>query len=317
MTARAPRGALSILVAAVLWGTTGTAAALAPQVGPLAIGAAATGVGGLLQTATALRQLWLDRARLLAQRRMVLLSGAAVAVFPLAYYSSVRLAGVAVGTVVTVGSAPPAAALVERFVDRTPLSRGWLVGTVIGVAGVAALAVSGSGHDGGDAAAALSGWGSLLGIALGLLAGCAYAVYSWGAARIMRTGVTSRAVMGSVFGVGGLLLMPVLALTGGPILASTGNLGIVAYLALVPMFLGYVLYGRGLATVAASTATTLSLAEPAVATLVAVIVLHERLGASGWLGLALVFASLLVTSVPEGTKDPRHAAAPDLIAPAS
>ena len=44
-------GIVFVLVAALLWGTTGTAAAMAPGVGPLAIGAAAMGVGGLLQAA--------------------------------------------------------------------------------------------------------------------------------------------------------------------------------------------------------------------------------------------------------------------------
>lgn len=36
-------GSLCVLVASVLWGTTGTAATFAPAVGPLAIGAAAMG----------------------------------------------------------------------------------------------------------------------------------------------------------------------------------------------------------------------------------------------------------------------------------
>ena len=42
-------GTIAILVASVLWGTTGTAAAFAPTLGPLAIGAVAMGGGGLLQ----------------------------------------------------------------------------------------------------------------------------------------------------------------------------------------------------------------------------------------------------------------------------
>jgi DME family drug/metabolite transporter len=69
-----------------------------------------------------------------------------------------------------------------------------------------------------------------------------------------------------------------------------------AYLAIVPMFLGYILFGRGLATVAASTATTVSLLEPAVASLIAVIVLGEHLPPMGWLGLGLLFASLVITA---------------------
>ena len=42
-------GIVAVLGAAALWGTTGTVATFAPEVGPLAIGAAALGIGGLLQ----------------------------------------------------------------------------------------------------------------------------------------------------------------------------------------------------------------------------------------------------------------------------
>ena len=50
-------GVAAILVTAVLWGTTGTAATFAPSVGPLAMGAAALGIGGVLQALIALPQL--------------------------------------------------------------------------------------------------------------------------------------------------------------------------------------------------------------------------------------------------------------------
>jgi drug/metabolite transporter, DME family len=290
MRSLVPAGVLFVLVAALLWGTTGTAAAMAPGVGPLAIGAAAMGLGGLLQAAAASRSLVAHRGALIAQRRTVMLSAGAVAVYPLAFYSSMRLAGVAVGTVVSIGSAPAAAAVIERLADHQPLSRGWVVGTTAGVSGVLALTLASSSGHGTTTAAR-----PVLGIALGLLAGVTYALYSWGAARVMRSGLPSRPVMGAVFGLGGVLLLPVLVVTGDPIVSSRGHLAVTAYLAVVPMFLGYVLFGRGLATVAASTATTVSLLEPAVAALIAVLVLHERLPPLGWTGLALLLASLVIT----------------------
>ena len=186
------------------------------------------------------------------------------------------------------------AAVIERIVDHQPLSRGWALGTTVGVSGVLALALAHPGQLGPAATTATAQ--PVLGIALGLLAGFTYAIYSWGAVRVMRCGLPSRPVMGAVFGLGGILLLPVLALTGAPIITSGSNLAVAAYLAIVPMFLGYVLFGCGLATVAASTATTVSLLEPAVAALIAVIVLGEHLPPIGWLGLGLLFASLLITA---------------------
>jgi drug/metabolite transporter, DME family len=285
-------GALFVLIAAVLWGTTGTVASFAPDVGPLAIGAAAMGVGGLLQAALAGRALAHAREQLRRRWLTIVLGGLAVAVYPLAFYSSMRLAGVAVGTVVSIGSAPIASALIERLVDRHRLTRRWMLGAGVGLVGVVMLSVSEPAHG-------AEGGGSIaVGILLGLLAGLTYALYSWTAHRTMQAGVNSRVAMGSIFGVGGALLMPVLLVTGAPLLESWNNFAVGAYMALVPMFLGYVFFGLGLARVKASTATTLSLAEPVVAAVLAVLLVGERLPPVGWIGVGLVIASLAVLTVP-------------------
>lgn len=120
-------------------------------------------------------------------------------------------------------------------------------------------------------------------------------------ATVIRHDVPSRAVTGAVFGLGGVLLLPVLLVTGGPILASRTSFAVATYLAVVPMFLGYLLFGRGLAQVSASTATTLSLAEPASAALFAIALLDERLAPAGWLGISLLFVSLFVIAPPRHT----------------
>jgi drug/metabolite transporter, DME family len=307
-----------VLAASVLWGTTGTAATFAPAVGPLAIGAAAMGLGGLLQALTAARTIMRERAALCAQRRIVLLGGAAVAVYPLAFYTSMRLAGVAVGTVVSIGSAPLASALAERIIDQQRLTVRWMAGAGLGLAGIVLLCLAEAtrpqpGHP--------AAWPVMLGVGLGLVAGVTYAIYSWAAHRMIGRGVAPRAAMGAIFGLGGLLLMPVLLATGAPLAASWPNAAIGAYLALVPMFAGYVLFGWGLAHVRASTATTLSLLEPAVATVLAVMVVREHLPAAGWAGLTLISGCLAVLTAPRagsprarapGTTEPHRQAMPSL-----
>ena len=283
-------GALCVVAASVLWGTTGTAATFAPSVSPLAVGAVAMGVGGLLQALYAANAITGQWPGLLARWRLVSLGSVAVAVYPLAFYSSMRLSGVAVGTVVSIGSAPVAAALIERFADGKLLTRRWMAGAVLGVSGAALLSFAGH----APAASPGGSWASLAGIALGLLAGATYALYSWAAHRLIGGGLSSRAAMGAVFGLGGLLLMPVLAVTGRPLLESWVNFSVGAYMALVPMFAGYVLFGWGLARIRASTATGISLLETVVAALLAVLVVGERLPPHGWLGAAVVLFSLFI-----------------------
>jgi DME family drug/metabolite transporter len=200
-----------VLAASVLWGTTGTAATFAPEVSPLAIGAVAMGLGGLLQAAVAARSIIAVAPSLRSRWPTVALGALAVATYPLAFYSSMHLAGVAVGTVVSIGSAPLASAVIERIADKRRFTRRWTVGAALGVGGAVLLCVAEAGH--GDPATD-SGWSTSAGIGLGLLAGLTYALYSWAAHRLINTGVPSTAAMGTVFGLGGLLLTPVLAEPG-------------------------------------------------------------------------------------------------------
>ncbi|MFD7321861.1 DMT family transporter [Streptomyces sp. NPDC059875] len=286
-----------MLAASVLWGTTGTAATFAPGVGPLAIGAVAMGLGGLLQALVAAPRIARHAPRLRDQRGTVLLGAVSVAVYPLAFYSSMHLAGVAVGTVVSIGTAPLASALIERVVDGRRLTRRWTLAAALGLLGTVLLCVAEAAHA-ADGTGRASVTATLLGVGLGLVAAATYALYSWAAHRLITRRIPSRAAMGAVFGLGGLLLVPVLLATGAPLVDSWPHAAVGAYMALVPMFAGYVLFGRGLAHVPASTATTLSLLEPAVAAVLAVLVVGERLPAAGWTGIALVIACLAVLTTP-------------------
>ena len=297
-------GIVAVLITSFLWGTTGTAATFAPDAGPLAIGAAALGVGGLLQAAIAVPALRRARTSLRAQAGLVVVGAGAVAVYPLAFYSSMHLAGVAIGTVVSLASAPLASGVLELILERKPLSRWWVLAAVLGITGSALLCLSKTGQTSGSATDTVTG------IGLGLVAGATYALYSWVVHRLMGHGVERAAAMGSVFGAGGVLLLPVLAATGAPLLASGQSLAVAAYMALVPMFLGYYLFGVGLTRLRPSTATTLTLTEPAVAALLAVLVVGEQLAMLGWIGLAVLAAALIVLALaPTNGTGPQPATA--------
>lgn len=289
-----PWGIAAIFFAAVVWGTTGTAATLAPDVGAAAIGAAAMGIGGLLQAAIALKGIRHARRRLAQQWRVLVLGGLAVAVYPLAFYGSMRLAGVTIGTVVSIGSAPLLAALIEYRLEGLRLTRRWAIGAALGLGGMLLLSLV-KGH-GPEAAGTSSS--VMMGVLLGLVAGLTYALYSWCARRLMQRAVPPIAAMGATFGLGGLLLMPVLVATGAPFLASWNNALVGVYMALVPMFLGYVCFGYGLARVQASTATTITLFEPVVAAGLAVWIVGEQLPVTGWIGVGLIVLCLVYMTMP-------------------
>ncbi len=290
-------GAWALILASLLWGTTGTAASFFPaDVSPLAIGASTMAVGGVLLFVVSLRPA-LSAIRDAASRRWLLLGALGVFVYPLAFYSSMNLAGVAIGNVVSLGTGPVFAALLEWIVERHRPSSLWAACTGVAVVGIVLLSA------GGEATGAPA---IVPGVLLGLVAGLAYALYTYCSSRGIRTGQSSRGVMGGMFGLGAVALAPVLVVFGAPLLQSWQTVGIAGYLALGPMFVAYLLFGIGMRTLRSSTATTITLLEPFVATILAVLVVGERLEAIGWVGLGLILVSVtvLATARPPGSRSP-------------
>lgn len=285
--ATAAAGTWSLVIASVLWGTTGTAASFLPEsVSPLAVGASTMTLGGILLFIVSARRA-LSALRDPAARKWLLIGSIGVFVYPLAFYSSMDLAGVAIGNVVSLGSGPVFAALLEWLWERHGLSVRWAISTAIALVGITLLSFSRHGDD-------AAGGTVVSGVLLGLLAGLAYALYTYASTRAIATGHAGRSVMGGMFGLGAVALLPVLLLTGGPLLQSAASIGISAYLAIGPMFLAYLLFGFGLRHLRSSTATTITLLEPIVATLLAVAIVGERLEWIGWAGLGLIFVGVTV-----------------------
>jgi DME family drug/metabolite transporter len=66
------------------------------------------------------------------------------------------------------------------------------------------------------------------------------------------------------------------------------------YLSIVPTAIAYALYVRGMRSVRATTAATITLLEPLGSALLAIVLLGERFTASGIVGAALLIASIVV-----------------------
>lgn len=292
MTAGRARATLAVVIASLLWGTTGTVATFLPDgVSPIAIGASTMGVGGLLLFATAPR-LSVGVLRQPTARKWVLIGAIGVFIYPLAFYSGMSLAGVAIGNVVALGTGPVVTALCEWIFERHPLSRRWAISTALAVVGVALLSFGRHAGEGGA--------DTLPGVLLGLLAGVAYGVFTYSSGRAIGSGEASRGVMGAMFGCGALLLLPVLLVTGAPLLEQPSSIGIALYLAVGPMFIAYLLVGIALRALRSSTVTTVALLEPVAATVLAVVVVGERLEPLAWLGVAFILLGIvvLVTAQP-------------------
>jgi DME family drug/metabolite transporter len=282
-------GIFSILFASVLWGTTGTVASLAPDISSLAIGAFSMGVGGLFQAALSRKQLLNDFKKILIHKRKLAISAIALAAYPLAFYSSMRLSGVATGTVISIATAPFFAAILEcLFSKGNRITKKWLLSFSVGIAGIMLLVFSES------PATHTANSLRLIGILLGFIAGLCYAVYSWIAKTLIEQGVQSQSALGSIFGFGSLILLPTLLVTGDNLFASTTNILVVGYMALIPMGLGYIAYGFGLRFVTASSASLITLFEPVVAAALAVVVVGESIPMLGWSGIGLILICLLI-----------------------
>jgi DME family drug/metabolite transporter len=289
---------LQVLLAAICFGTTGTAQALGPDgIAPTDLGAARVLVGGALLLLVALSVHHAAGPRW--ARGPVALAAGGVAVYQLAFFAAVADTGVAVGTIVALGSAPAITGALEWIVARRRPDARWLPATALACVGVALLVLAGGGHTGISAP----------GLGLALVAGAAYATYTLAAKRLLGDGHPPERVMAAAFGLGAVVLIPVLLMGDpGPLLTAPG-LGVVVFLAIVPTTLAYVLFARGLRGLSAAETSTLTLAEPLTAGLLGAAVLGERLTTLSGLGAALVLAGLLVLAVRLPRPAPAFAAA--------
>ncbi|MEV5893109.1 DMT family transporter [Nonomuraea fuscirosea] len=287
------KGPLAVVGASVLWGTAGTAGLLVTA-DSVALAAARLVIGGAalaLLAGAGLRR---------AVSPGLLLGAVAVAAYQLCFFAAVSRTGVAIGTVVAIGSGPVFTGLLSWLLHGRRSSGRWAAATTAAICGCAALIAGG-----GIQADAQAETQVVAGILFALLGGLLYAFYAVTAARAIGQGGESNAVMGVMFGGAAVIMLPVLVLSGTGWIASPGALAAVLYLGLGTTGLSYFLYGRGLRTTPVATAATLALAEPAVAALLGMVVLGERLAPVSIAGLVLLGLSLVAVAVPERTPEMR------------
>ena len=273
----------SLIFAGVCFGTTGTAQALGPDgSSPLVVGAARLLVGAAflwiihkILGASGSRIGWLD----------LLIGGVGVALYQISFFSAVRSTGVAVGTLTAIGSAPALTGIMGYLINKEVPSLRWLKATLITTLGIICLTgAKGFTHF------------NLIGVLEALGAGASYSLFAVASKRGMNSGASFTEAMYKIFGLGAILLLPIFFLGKDQFLTSRSGILMALWLGLVPTAIAYTSYASGLNRIKVATASTLILAEPATATLLAALVLGESLNGYSWLGVTIVVAGLLYLS---------------------
>ncbi|MEI5583850.1 MULTISPECIES: EamA family transporter [unclassified Agromyces] len=315
------RSVLLVLAAAVCFGTTGTAQALGPEADPLSLGAARILIGGGALAAIALAVHVAGRRDDATGTSVAPTSGghagparvsgavgarfgawAAVALGALgvlayqpAFFAGTAANGVAVGTVVALGSAPVLTGVLDWVLRRRFPGRAWIAATALATSGVAVLAAStGTGPAAVDP----------LGVAASVGAGASYAVYTLAGKALLDRGWAPSASMGAMFGVAAAVSLPVLLSSDAAWLTTPEGLATALWLGLVTTTLAYLLFGAGLRGLAPATVSTLTLAEPLTATLLGVLVLQEQLPGTAVAGLLVLASGIVLLAVTSGRRMP-------------
>ena len=276
------RGYWLVLMAACLWGTNGTAQALAPPgAQPIIIGTLRIALGGLtlLVIAASRRALRDGKHWPFWPTFLGALSMAAYQIF---FFAGVARTGVAVGTIVGIGSTPILAGMIGFLVRGERPSRRWALATALGIIGCTLLVAAGEKiHV------------DLLGIFLVICAGGSYAIFTT-VSKGLLDDHAPEAVMAVTFCLGACFVLPLLFTANLHWLTQPAGFLVVLSLGIITAGLAYTLFARGLFLVPVATAASLTLGEPLTAGLLGVLFLNEPLSIVGGFGILLIFAGLVI-----------------------
>lgn len=283
-------GVFAVVLAAVLWGSTGTLQAQMPAERiPVVVGVVRLIIGAVGLCVLAL----VTGTRLDAMRRLplmgIILAGVAIGLYNLLFFRGVALAGVGVGTAITIGSAPLWVIGYEMLRGVIP-SKAKAVGLSLCLIGVVLLA--------GLSADVQP---DPIGVLLGLGAGACYAFYSQATSAI-KTDLDSSAIAAATFSVAAIVTAPALFFFETEWVWQSSALWPLLGLGILSTGVAYALYTWGLRHVLPSTAVTLALVEPMTAFFLAVFLLGESVTLPTAIGAGLLLAGLVLVTRSEASR---------------
>jgi DME family drug/metabolite transporter len=291
-------GPAALVLAAVLLGTAGVAAALWDRVQittPLTITVLRIGFAIPFLFLLGGRNPQRPAAAPARPWRLIGALGAAFAGSQSLFFLAIPLAGVTLVVIISLCSTVLFVALLSIPLFRERLTRRGRLAVALAVAGTVTLALA------GQAAPALAGtpnylWGLLaaLGSGVGLAAFMLLAKVAAERSDMPRSRLLVRA-----FVVALVLLVPLAAISGGVQLdLAPAAWGLALYMGVVPTGLAYWLLQVGLQSASATVASVVTLLEPAVAGLLAWLLLSESMTALQLGGAALLLGSVLLLVWP-------------------
>ena len=280
------RSRLLVLFAAICFATTGTSRALGPD-SATSRGVAAirfiVGAIALFAITGLVRKPYVTTATL--PLYIWIIAGFGQAMYGATFFAAVHETGVAIGTVVALGSAPILTGVLSAILFRSLPTRTWMLATAAAIGGMSLIVLSGNDTN-----------VSVTGIAYALGAGLGYALFALASKRIVESGVTSDVAMSRVFGIAAVMLAPTLFVVNTDWLFTSGGISLGIWLGVITVALAYWAYANGLKNLEPRETTMITLAEPVVATILGALVLDERPAALTWIGIVVVIAALAYES---------------------
>lgn len=217
--------------------------------------------------------------KVLFRQPVMWLMGGSILFYQGSFFFGAGRIGVAIGTLVALGSAPLLAGLISWRMGLGRPTIQWALSTALAVTGLGLLtSTSGNADAVGLLAVALAGW--------------AYSILTVLGVKMVRDhGVSGIEVLTASFAVGGLYSIPILATTSSW-LVEPKSIAAVLWAGVACATLAYALFGIGISHLSAGTVSTLTLFEPVTATTLGVLLLGESINGRGWLGCAIILVAL-------------------------
>ena len=282
------RAGAAVGSAAVLFGTSGVATRLLAPDLPAATAAGWRIVigGGLLVliSVVAGQPPW----RFSLRRWSIVVGALAFLGFQLGFFLAIGRLGVATATVVSIGTGPIVAGLLDRVRRGTRLRGRWWVGVATAIAGIAIMT--------GTSGVTLDP----VGVVSAVAAGCCFPVFG-DAIRDLLADRPARTAIATIFGAAILPAVVLLAVVGADPVGTRGTTTALLYLGVVTTAIAYLLWSAGLATLSLGDTVTLTMLEPVAATVLAVAVLHETAGPATAVGIVAALAGVWIATAPVRT----------------